>query len=219
MTEPTDAELDSVLCHHWPAFSMQATLVRMWVRAAMRAAIIKWGTPSAEQQAAHKDDGFYEAVNDMDGLYQAAPNTAPSQEGDETDWYHGMTEKHFDRAVQKAIHRDRASRVAVPKAATEMECPSREKLRDMRHYLVEAHGFAAMSPRGKENIALALEILDELETLVPFHSAPKAAPGEPVVAAVFDEQLGRPMLVKGAPLLSHGQPLYTAPQQEPSAEE
>ena len=51
MTEPTDAELDAVLCKHWPAFSMQATLVRMWVRAAMRAAIVKWGTPPAEQAA------------------------------------------------------------------------------------------------------------------------------------------------------------------------
>ena len=47
MTEPTDAELDAVLCSHWPAFSMQATLVRMWVRAAMRAAIAKFGTPPA----------------------------------------------------------------------------------------------------------------------------------------------------------------------------
>ena len=28
MTEPTDTELDAVLCKHWPAFSMQATLVR-----------------------------------------------------------------------------------------------------------------------------------------------------------------------------------------------
>ncbi len=47
MTEPTDDELDAVLCHQWPAFSMQATLVRMWVRAAMRDAIAKWGTPPA----------------------------------------------------------------------------------------------------------------------------------------------------------------------------
>ena len=38
---------------------------------------------------------------------------------------------------------------------------------------------------------------------------------EPVVAAVFDEQLGRPVIVEGAPLLSHGQPLYTAPQPAP----
>ena len=47
MTEPTDTELDAVLCKHWPAFSMQATLVRMWVRAAMRDAIAKWDTPKA----------------------------------------------------------------------------------------------------------------------------------------------------------------------------
>lgn len=45
MTEPTDAELDAVLCKHWPAFSMQAVLVRMWLRDAMRAALAKWGTP------------------------------------------------------------------------------------------------------------------------------------------------------------------------------
>ena len=45
MTEPTDDELDKVLCNQWPAFSMQATLVRVWVRAAMRDALAKWGTP------------------------------------------------------------------------------------------------------------------------------------------------------------------------------
>ena len=50
MTEPTDQELDAVLCNQWPAFSMQATLVRMWVRAAMRDAIAKWGTPQQEAQ-------------------------------------------------------------------------------------------------------------------------------------------------------------------------
>ena len=42
---PSDEELDSVLCHHWPAFSMQAVLVRMWLRDAMRAALAKWSTP------------------------------------------------------------------------------------------------------------------------------------------------------------------------------
>lgn len=47
MTEPTDAELDAVLCNQWPAFSMQATLVRVWVRAAMRDALAKFGTPPA----------------------------------------------------------------------------------------------------------------------------------------------------------------------------
>ena len=50
----------------------------------------------------------------------------------------------------------------------------------------------------------------------PQQEAPKAAPGEPVVAAVFDELLGRPVIVEGAPLLNHGQPLYTAPQPAPA---
>ena len=45
MTEPTDNELDTVLCNQWPAFATQATLVRKWVRAAMRDAIAKWGAP------------------------------------------------------------------------------------------------------------------------------------------------------------------------------
>ena len=45
-TEPTGDELDEVLCNQWPAFSMQATLVRMWVRQAMRDAIARWGQPS-----------------------------------------------------------------------------------------------------------------------------------------------------------------------------
>ena len=43
--QPTDDELDEILCGQWPAFSMQATLVRMWVRQAMRDAIARWGQP------------------------------------------------------------------------------------------------------------------------------------------------------------------------------
>lgn len=42
---PSDAELDAILCNQWPAFSMQATLVKMWLRAAMRDGIAKWGSP------------------------------------------------------------------------------------------------------------------------------------------------------------------------------
>ena len=45
-TEPTDDELDEILCGQWPAFSMQATLVRMWVRQAMRDAITRLGQPA-----------------------------------------------------------------------------------------------------------------------------------------------------------------------------
>lgn len=42
---PSDEEMNSVLCHHWPVFPMQAVLVQMWLRDAMRAALAKWGTP------------------------------------------------------------------------------------------------------------------------------------------------------------------------------
>ena len=65
MTEPTDAELDAVLCKHWPAFSMQATLVRMWVRAAMRDAIAKWDTPPAEQKATKETSGGFHVWRDI----------------------------------------------------------------------------------------------------------------------------------------------------------
>lgn len=43
---PTDAEIDAVLCSNWPAFYRQATLVRMWLRDAVREAIAKWGQPA-----------------------------------------------------------------------------------------------------------------------------------------------------------------------------
>lgn len=68
MTEPTDAELDAVLYKHWPAFSMQATLVRMWVRAAMRAAIVKWGTPPsrASRPKAAPGDTLDEVMRERD---------------------------------------------------------------------------------------------------------------------------------------------------------
>ena len=65
MTEPTDTELDAVLCKHWPAFSTQATLVRMWVRAAMRDAIAKWDTPPAEQQATKETSGGFHVWRDI----------------------------------------------------------------------------------------------------------------------------------------------------------
>ncbi len=39
----------------------------------------------------------------------------------------------------------------------------KHKFAELRHYLNEAHQFAAMSPQGKANIEAALAILDELE--------------------------------------------------------
>lgn len=66
-------------------------------------------------QAKRIADGLLAPI--IERLEQATPQAAADEGSDETDWYHGMTEKHFDRAVQKAIQRDRASRAAAPKAA------------------------------------------------------------------------------------------------------
>ena len=43
---PTDAELNTILCAHWPAFASQSTLVKIWVRDALQDAIDKWGQPA-----------------------------------------------------------------------------------------------------------------------------------------------------------------------------
>lgn len=29
---PSETEIDNLLCKHWPAYSMQAVLVKMWLR-------------------------------------------------------------------------------------------------------------------------------------------------------------------------------------------
>lgn len=50
MTQPTDEELDALLCEHWPAFDTIRPLARLFLRNAMRAAVAKWG--AAPQQAA-----------------------------------------------------------------------------------------------------------------------------------------------------------------------
>ena len=42
---PSETEIDNLLCKHWPAYSMQAVLVKMWLREAIKSAIAKWGTP------------------------------------------------------------------------------------------------------------------------------------------------------------------------------
>ena len=43
---PTDEELNTILCAHWPAFAAQSTLVKIWVRDAVQDAIDKWGQPA-----------------------------------------------------------------------------------------------------------------------------------------------------------------------------
>ena len=42
---PSETEIDNLLYKHWPAYSMQAVLVKMRLREAIKSAIAKWGTP------------------------------------------------------------------------------------------------------------------------------------------------------------------------------
>lgn len=46
MTEPTDNDLDVLLAEHWPAFATSGARPLQGMRAAMRDAIAKWGTPA-----------------------------------------------------------------------------------------------------------------------------------------------------------------------------
>lgn len=66
-TQPTDAELNTILCAHWPAFAMQSTLVKIWVRDALQDAIDKWGQPA---QAA-EPVAWYEYNGDLDAWFLA----------------------------------------------------------------------------------------------------------------------------------------------------
>ena len=43
---PTDAELNTILRTHWPAFARQSALVEIWVRDALQDAIDKFGQPA-----------------------------------------------------------------------------------------------------------------------------------------------------------------------------
>lgn len=57
-----------------------------------------------------------------------------------------------------------------------------ERFSDMRHYLNEAHQFAAMSPRGRDCIGIALDILDEAEAAA-LAAAPTPAAQAPAQAS------------------------------------
>ena len=65
MTEPTDNELDIVLSKHWPAFATVGTLPLIWIRAAFREAIAKWGAPSAAADLIAALEEARSAINSM----------------------------------------------------------------------------------------------------------------------------------------------------------
>ena len=48
---PSETEIDNLLCKHWPAYSMQAVLVKMWLREAIESAIAKWAAPQPQAGA------------------------------------------------------------------------------------------------------------------------------------------------------------------------
>ena len=48
---PSETEIDNLLCKHWPAYSMQAVLVKMWLREAIKSAIAKWAAPQPQAGA------------------------------------------------------------------------------------------------------------------------------------------------------------------------
>ena len=149
---PSETEIDNLLCKHWPGYSRQAVLVKMWLREAIESAIAKWAAPQPQAGAVPQ-------------RWKAVPvNPTPEM------W----------------------------KAAKTVPDPNPPY---PPHYGLVWDAMLAASPTPTPTAEQ--------------QASPKAAPQqeaqEPVVAAVFDEQLGRPMLVEGAPMLSHGQPLYTAP--------
>ncbi len=45
---PSETEIDNLLCKHWPGYSRQAVLVKMWLREAIESAIAKWAAPQQE---------------------------------------------------------------------------------------------------------------------------------------------------------------------------
>ena len=62
---PSETEIDNLLCKHWPGYSRQAVLVKMWLREAIESAIAKWGTPQPVVREpltcewTHNDDDGY----------------------------------------------------------------------------------------------------------------------------------------------------------------
>ena len=90
---PTDAEIDAVLCSNWPAFYRQATLVRMWLRDAVREAIAKWGQPAHSGEPVAWLDPWtgakvttdYDAYGKHGIPLYTAPQPQPTSRGDALD--------------------------------------------------------------------------------------------------------------------------------------
>ena len=73
---PSETEIDNLLCKHWPAYSMQAVLVKMWLREAIKSAIAKWGSPQPVVREPLTDEQLAEMMRDTWGCASIAPRHA-----------------------------------------------------------------------------------------------------------------------------------------------
>ncbi len=101
---PTDAEIDAVLCNHWPAFSMQATLVRMWLRDAMRASLDKWGQPAhSEEPAAWKHDCAALLTNDVELWIDACPHCGKPRNAPQPVEREPLTDEQIKGLIEEGV--------------------------------------------------------------------------------------------------------------------
>ena len=89
---PSETEIDNLLCKHWPGYSRQAVLVKMWLREAIESAIAKWGSPQPVVREPLSDAQIAEMMRDTWGCASIAPRHAP-EFARAVERAHGITQK------------------------------------------------------------------------------------------------------------------------------
>ena len=112
------------------------------------------------EQAAPKVDGFYEAVNDMDGLYQAAPKAAPGDVLDESLRERDDAEDFIDALLDEVLGHERPEWSSSYGRA--------DALNDVQERMTALHKPAVDKAWGRFQSAMA----------APQQEAREAAPGE-----------------------------------------
>lgn len=102
-TQPTDDEIDAVLCSNWPAFWRQATLVRMWLRDAVREAIAKWGQPAhSGEPVAWLHDCAALLTNDVELWIDTCPHCGKPRNAPQPVEREPLTPEQMDAALGSA---------------------------------------------------------------------------------------------------------------------
>ena len=96
---PSETEIDNLLCKHWPAYSMQAVLVKMWLREAIKSAIAKWGTPQPVAREPLSDAQIAEMMRDTWGCASIAPRHA-LEFARAVERAHGITKKRGQHGTE-----------------------------------------------------------------------------------------------------------------------